>query len=40
VEELTIDELAGILGTSSRTVRRRLDRLMKRTRAILAVEAA
>lgn len=40
VEELTIDELAETLGTSSRTVRRRLDRLMKRTRAILAVEAA
>jgi len=40
VEELTIDELAQAMGISARSVRRRLDRLMKRTRAILAVEAA
>ncbi len=40
VEEHTVEELAMILGTSPRTVRRRLERLMKRTRAILAVEAA
>jgi len=40
VEELTIDELAQVLGTSARTVRRKLARLLARTRAILAVEAA
>ena len=40
VEELTIDEMAQILGTSARTVRRKLTRLLARTRAILAVEAA
>ncbi len=40
VEEHTVEELAEMLGTSPRTLRRRLDRLMKRTRAILDVEAA
>jgi RNA polymerase sigma-70 factor (ECF subfamily) len=40
VEENTIEELALMMGTSQRSVRRRLERLMKRTRAILAVEAA
>lgn len=40
VEELTIDELAEVLGTSARTVRRKLTRLLARTRAALAVEAA
>ena len=40
VEEHTVEELAMMLGTSSRTVRRKLERLMQRTRAILAVEAA
>ncbi len=40
VEDHTIEELATMLGISSRSVRRRLERLMRRTRAILAVEAA